>query len=35
MNKQHLVTRFAPGMPLSHDLIAKRPLTFWIVKKNG
>jgi hypothetical protein len=28
MNKQHLVTRFAPGMPLSHDLIAKRPLTF-------
>jgi hypothetical protein len=26
-NQQHLVTGFAPGMPLSHDLLAQRPLT--------
>jgi hypothetical protein len=35
MNKQHLVTRFVPGMPLSHGLLAQRPLTFWTVKRNG
>jgi hypothetical protein len=35
MNKQHLVTRFAPGMPLSRDLLAQESITFWIVKRNG